>query len=168
VLEYFRSTLRFQEVIILRKHYGHFIRILHWCTDQAMTAALEKMDLTAAQGHIMGYLSHQPDPPCPRDIETAFHLSHPTVSGLLSRLEQKGFIQLRTDPCDRRCKRIYIQPKGQECHQTMNQTILDIESRLVQNFTPEEKELFASLLQRAIANMGASPCHPNPKEESNQ
>lgn len=149
-------------------HYGHLIRILHWCTDQAMTAALEKMELTAAQGHIMGFLSRQPQPPCPRDVEEEFHLSHPTVSGILSRLGQKGFIQLQTDPNDRRCKRIYIQPKGQECHQTMHQTIQTNESRLVQGFTPEEKELFADFLQRAIANMGGGPCHPIPKEEPHQ
>ena len=164
----FGSLLHFQEVIILENHFGHFIRILHWCTDQAMTAALEKMDLTAAQGHIMGYLSHQKEPPCPRDIENEFHLSHPTVSGLLSRLEQKDFIRLCPDPNDRRCKRIFIQPKGHECHQTMYQTILGIEDRLVQDFTPEEKAQFASFLQRAIANMGASPCHSEPKEEPKQ
>lgn len=152
-------------MIILRKYYGHYARILHWCTDQAMTAALGKMELTAAQGHVMGYLAQQPEPPCPRDLEDAFHLSHPTVSGLLSRLEQKGFIQLRTDPDDRRCKRIYILPKGQECHQTMHMTITDIEQQLVQGFTPDEKALFADFLQRAIANMGGSPIQSFPKED---
>jgi len=151
--------------MILNPHYGHLIRILHWCTDQAMTAALEQMELTAAQGHIMGYLIHQTDPPCPRDIENAFHLSHPTVSGILSRLEQKGFIQLCTDPSDRRCKRIFILPKGQECHQKMHQCIQNHEERLVMNFTPDEQELFADLLQRAINNMGGGPCHSNTKEE---
>ena len=98
--------------MILYPHYGHLLRILHWCTDQSMTASLETMDLTAAQGHIMGFLSRQAEPPCPRDVEEAFHLSHPTVSGILSRLEQKGFISLQTDPTDRRCKRIHIQPMG--------------------------------------------------------
>lgn len=152
----------------MKNHLGHFIRILHWCTDQTMTSELEKMELTAAQGHIMCYLSHQNKPPCPRDIETAFHLSHPTVSGLLSRLEQKGFIQLVPDSNDRRCKRIFIQPKGTQYHQTMHQTILNIESRLVQDFTQEEQAQFASFLQRAIANMGGTPVHPNSKEESSQ
>ena len=149
----------------MQNHYGHLIRVLHWCTDQSMTAALEQMELTAAQGHIMGYLARQEDPPCPRDLEEAFHLSHPTVSGILSRLEQKGFIALRTDPNDRRCKRIYILPKGQECHQTMYQTIQSIEGQLVQDFTAEEQRQFTDFLRRAAANMGISPCHPNPKEE---
>jgi len=149
----------------LRQHYGHRIRILHWCADQAMTGALAQMELTAAQGRIMGYLAHRKTPPCSRDIEEEFHLSHPTVSGLLSRLEKKGFIEFRPDPDDRRCKRIYILEKGLQCTDTMHKTILENEERMVRGFTPEEKEQFLSFLNRAITNMGVSPCK-NHKEES--
>ena len=152
-------------MITLNRHYGHLIRILHWSTDQSMTNALEAMDLTAAQGHIMGYLSHRPDPPCPREIEEAFHLSHPTVSGLLSRLEKKSFIEFRPDPADRRCKRIYILPKGHDCHETMHRIIQENEAKVVAGFSEEEKELFAQLLTRSIANMGPGPCERKPKEE---
>ena len=124
----------------MQHYYGNYVRILHWCADQAMTNALAQMDLTAAQGHIMGYLSHRKEPPCSRDIEDAFHLSHPTVSGLLSRLEKKGFIEFRPDENDRRCKRIYVLPKGWECHEMMHNTILSNEERMVQGFTEEEKK----------------------------
>lgn len=133
-----------------------------------MTNALEKMELTAAQGHIMGFLAHAKQPPCPRDLEAEFHLSHPTVSGLLSRLEQKGFIELRTDPDDRRCKRIYVLPKGKECQDMMHNTIHENERRIVEGFTPEEQEQFADFLRRAIANMGGNPCKPKHKEETNE
>jgi len=122
-----------------------------------MTESLEEMELTSAQGHIMGFLAHREEPPCSRDIEENFHLSHPTVSGLLSRLEKKGFIELRTDERDRRCKRIYVLPKGRECHEAMHQNILKTEQRLVAGFTPEEQAQFIAFLQRAITNMGASP-----------
>jgi len=150
----------------LNKHYGHRIRILHWCTDQAMTNALASMELTAAQGHIMAYLAHRDTPPCSRDIEEAFHLSHPTVSGLLSRLEKKGFLEFRPDPQDRRCKRIYILERGQQCHSLMHRTIEQNEENMLQGFSDEERALFSSLLDRAIANMGGSPCHRKQKEES--
>ena len=133
-----------------------------------MGNALEKMELTAAQGRIMGFLAHTQSPPCPRDLEEEFQLSHPTVSGLLSRLEQKGFIELRTDPDDRRCKRIYVLPKGRECQELMHNTIMENEKRIVQGFTPEEQEQFAQLLQRAITNMGGSPCHRRHKEETDE
>ena len=141
----------------MNHHYGRLIRILHWCTDQSMTAELEKMELTAAQGQIMGFLAHAKEPPCPRDIETEFHLSHPTVSGLLSRLEQKKFIELRTDETDRRIKRIYILPKGTDCHNRMHRVISGNEAKFVEGFTPEEQEQFAGFLNRAIQNMGGIP-----------
>ena len=155
-------------MIKLNKHYGHQARVLHWCTDQAITRALEEMDLTSAQGHIMGFLSHCQQPPCPKDVEEAFSLSHPTVSGLLSRLEKKGFVELRTDEKDRRCKRIFVLPKGKECHETMHQTIESIENQLVAGFTQEEQQLFEALLDRAIANMGGDPHKPKHKEEKTE
>ena len=148
----------------MQPFFGHLVRILHWCTDQSMTSALEKLDLTAAQGHIMGYLTHCKQPPCPKDVEERFHLSHPTVSGILSRLEQKGFVELRPDPNDRRCKRIWVLPKGMECHELMHSTILSNEEQMVQDFSPEEREQFLNLLKRAIENMGHSPCDPKTKE----
>ena len=155
-------------MISLPTHYGYMARILHWCTGQVMNQALQRMDLTSSQGHIMGYLAHRQDPPCSRDIEEAFQLTHPTVSGLLARLEKKGFIEFRPDAQDRRCKRIYILPKGHECNDTMHRIIAENEQRMVQGFTEEEKAQFAQLLQRAITNMGGGTCQLPLKEEETQ
>lgn len=147
-------------MILTPKHYGPLLRFLHSSVDREISAALEKMELTSAQGHILGFTRLQKTPPCPKDIEEAFHLSHPTVSGLLSRLEKKGFIQLKTDENDRRCKRIFILPKGEECTDTLHHTILATEEKLVAGFTEEEKNQFRSLLERTVTNMGAWPCEP--------
>ena len=149
-------------------HNGHLVKILHCCTEQAITEALEKLELTAAQGRVMGYLARNPCPKCPKDVEEAFHLSHPTVSGLLARLEKKGFLELYPDPDDHRCKRIRILPKGVRCHETMHCTIMDMERRMVQDFTPEEEAAFHALLTRAITNMGGSWERPQHKEDRNQ
>lgn len=146
--------------------YGRGIRQLYWASDQAMTATLASMDLTASQGHILAFIAHSPAPPCPKDMEEAFHLSHPTVSGLLSRLEKKGFIRITPDPADRRCKRVSLDAKGRESLSKMEATIASNEAKLVQNFTEEEKRLFADFLSRAITNLGGSPCRPIFKEES--
>ena len=149
-------------------HNGHLVKILHCCTEQAITEALEKMELTAAQGRVMGYLARYPDPKCPKDVEEAFHLSHPTVSGLLARLEKKEFLELYPDPDDHRCKRIRILPKGMRSHETMHRTIVDMERRMVSDFTPEEEEAFHALLTRAIANMGGSWERPQHKEDQSK
>lgn len=114
----------------------------------------------------MGYLAHREQPPCSRDIEEDFRMSHPTVSGLLTRLEKKGFIEFRPDDSDRRIKRIFILPKGQECLELMHDTIRAAEAQMVQDFTSEEREQFSDLLTRAIHNMGGRNCHRH-KEEPN-
>ena len=154
------------EVTVLEKHLGHYVRILHWCTDQRMTQSLMHFDLTASQGPVLGYIAHRKSPPCPRDIEDAFNLTHPTVSGLLSRLEKKDFIQLRPDEADRRCKRIYLMPKGKAFTESIRRTITDTETQMVQGFTEEEKEQFHALLHRAITNMGGDPCRSHKEEPS--
>lgn len=145
--------------------YGHLIRILQNCSDQTMNNALSSMELTGAQGCVMGFIHHRSEPPCAKDIEEAFQLSHPTVSGLLARLEKKGFIEFRPDENDRRYKRIYSLEKGQQLHETVHAAIRSNDERLVQDFSEEEKELFHALLLRAIHNMGESPCKRKHKEE---
>ena len=139
--------------------------MLQSCTEQTLTAAMEEMELTAAQGHLMGYLIHSGEPRCPRDVERVFHLSHPTVSGILSRLEQKGFVELITDPNDRRSKQIVISEKGLACHERMHAVILENESRIVQGFSPEEKAQFTQFLQRAIDNVRPDSGCPSKEEK---
>ena len=152
----------------MRNSYGFRLRFLHNCIDQRMTNALADMELTASQGRILAWMVHQEEPPCAKDIEDAFHLTHPTVSGLLSRLEKKGFLEFRPDEKDHRCKRIFILAKGLACHNLMHETIQTNEEMLVKDFTPEEQELFSSLLDRAIQNMGGISCCKKSKEESSQ
>lgn len=151
----------------MKRHFGVAIHVLHWSSEQAMNNALAKMELTSSQGRIMGYIAQRKTPPCSRDIEERFQLSHPTVSGLLSRLEKKGFVELLPDREDRRCKRIHMLPKGLECMETMHRTILENEGRLVRGFSEEEKELFYSFLDRAIANTGGHLCGRKNEEEEN-
>ena len=152
----------------MHSHYSARFRILHNCADQRMNSALAQMDLTAAQGRIVGYIARSKEPPCARDLEEFFRLSHPTVSGLLSRLEKKEFLEFRPDPDDRRCKRIYLLPKGVQCHERIIQTILEMEQTVVQGFSQEEEALFSRLLDRVICNLGGNICYRPIKEESDK
>lgn len=151
-------------------HYGSRFRQLHSVTSQRMTEALAEMELTSAQGSIMGYLAHCDRLPTPKDVEEKLGLSHATVAGLLARMEKKGFIQQETDPNDRRCRRIRTLPKGMACHEAMHRTIESVEEQVVKDFTPEEQKQFADFLLRAVRNMGLTPCHLpeiQKQEESN-
>ena len=133
--------------------FGRIFRNLDCVLGRRMDQALAGMDLTFSQGHIIGYLVHCPTPPCAKDIEERFHLSHPTVSGLLARLEKKEFIALREDPEDRRRKLVYVLPKGQQCDEAMRAVIQNGDKRVLEGFAPEEEAQFRSFLLRALHNV---------------
>lgn len=133
--------------------------------EQAINQRLTELDLTTAQGHAIGYLTHAKEPPCARDLETSFGLSHATVSGILSRMESKGFIEVRPDEADRRIKRIYLREKGHACSQEIRRHIWDTEQCMSAGFTDQELTLFRSFLDRAISNLASSH---NQTERSNQ
>ena len=127
-----------------------------------MARELTDFELTPSQARIVGYLIHSEIPPCARDVEAFFDLSHPTVSGILSRMEVKGFIEMHPDEHDRRIKRIYPKEKCYACFDRIRECIADTEKQMVLGFTQEENELFQQFLQRAIENLGRKAQHdPN-------
>ena len=124
--------------------------------DQLMNRKLQELELTCAQGHVIGFLRHSKEPPCARDLETAYGLSHATVSGILSRMESKGFIGQRPDPRDRRVKRICLLERGTACSESIHRHIEESEAIMAQGFTDEELEQFRTYLSRAISNLEQS------------
>lgn len=144
---------------------GHYFKVLRVLSDQTMNRTLNELDLTHAQGQIIGYLSHTNGVPCARDLEAEFGLSHPTVSGLLSRMEAKGFISVRPDAKDRRVKRIYLEEKGASCSKQIHSFIQENDRRMLQGFTAQEEELFRMFLQRAVNNLSEFAQIKCPKRE---
>ncbi len=137
----------------MNDHIFPRLRRLHWCADQAMSEGLSQMDLTASQGCAMGFLNHCDSPPMAKDFEEALHLSHACASGILSRLEKKGFIAFRPDENDKRCKRIYTLQKAEDCHAHMHGIVENLEQTITRNFSPEERIQFLGFLDRAIENL---------------
>lgn len=144
---------------------GRYFKMMQIRIEHLMNQQLQAMDLTSAQGHIIGFLTHVKEPPCARDIEQFFRLSHPTVSGLLSRMEAKGFVEIRPDERDRRVKRIVLLEKGMACSREIQRCIEENDRQMMQGFSEEETELFLSLLNRAVENMSVGAQSPAKKRE---
>lgn len=143
-----------KEAKITQESCGHLIKVVQSYMEQILNRELNDMELTSAQGHVIGYLVHHEEVPCARDLENFFQLSHPTVSGLLQRMEAKGFIRQEPDPQDRRVKRIFLEEKGYACSQRIHACIQDNENLMVQGFTAQEEEIFQGLLCRCMDNLG--------------
>ena len=71
---------------------------------------LREKDLTGVQFGVLGELGRLEHSGCvsitQRDLENASHVTHPTMTEILKRLEKKGFIRCCPSENDRRCKLI--------------------------------------------------------------
>ena len=152
MVKYVASNI-FREVMTTDKHIGHHIKKVHFQLEQCMNHEVQSLDLTPAQSHIIGWLTHKQGAPCARDLEAAFKLSHATVSGLLSRMESKGFIEVIPDPQDRRIKRIYLLEKGMVCSKEIGGRVDQTEARMFEGFSEEDKALFFTYLMRVQENL---------------
>ena len=67
-------------------------------------ANLAQHDLTLTQSRVLGYLARSGGTATQKEIEGFLQVSHPTVAGVIGRMEQKGFVSCRPDPADKRSK----------------------------------------------------------------
>ena len=101
-------------------HIGYLIKVISNQFRKLADAELEKYDLTASQFDVLMYLERQNregHEVMQKDIEKYFRISNPSVSGLISRLEQKGFVKRVRSEKDRRiCHIVTTKYERQICH----------------------------------------------------
>ena len=123
---------------------GFYLSLIKKKMDKHMNEGLKKYDLTKTQRDILGYLHFtDKNPVIQKDIEEHFHISNPTVTGILNRLEQKGFIERKRSLKDKRVRTIVLTKKLDNRNQVKIKKI----SMIFHGFyctlkIPEEKALF--------------------------
>lgn len=115
------------------------------------TQDMERLGLTSTQGYLLGWLTRNVDRSVtPSELGRSFRLSQPTISGILQRLEAKGFVTMEADPNDRRRKYVRTTERAAECHQQIISNFRDMERRLAAPLSAEEQETLVALLDRMI------------------
>ena len=115
---------------------------------------LKQWELTMSQAMILEYLNNSPDEELTQKaIEQHFNLQHPTVSGILKRLEKNGFIRTSTNVADHRVKDIFMTDKALQIDTRAKQHQTDVETLLVKDFTPAEIKTLRGLLNRVQHNI---------------
>ena len=113
----------------------------------------QELGITGMQSFLLGYLTaNAGTPPCQHDIEERFNIKHPTATGLLARLGEKGFVEFAADKYDGRLKRIVITKTGMDAARKTKARLDAMEERLCSGFTPEELGTLHALLDRLVEN----------------
>ena len=88
-----------------------------------------------------------------KDIEEFYHISNPTVTGILNRLEQKGYIRRVISESDKRVHYIESTEKALELEKAVQRSVKLIEAKLVEGLQPDEKEMLFILLEKVTNNV---------------
>ncbi|MDD7739200.1 MAG: MarR family transcriptional regulator [Lachnospiraceae bacterium] len=101
--------------------------------------------VTARDGWMLGYLYHRRDKEVfQKDMEADFHMAKSSVTAALQGLEKNGYIRREPVERDARLKKIVVTERGIQLHDSIKQSIEDMERTLAADLTPEQRQqLFA-------------------------
>ena len=72
----------------------------------------DALGITSSQASVMMFLfKNRKHEVTQQSVQAALLLSHPTITGLMKRLEAKGFITRKNSPADFRCKYVKLTKK---------------------------------------------------------
>lgn len=114
---------------------------------------LKRHDLTLMQTRVLGFLAEVGGQATQKEIEDDLEVSHPTVVGLVFRMEQKGFLTTRPDPMDRRNKLVELTERARELDQEIDSTVAQHDAQLLHGFTEQEQEMLKAFLSRINRNL---------------
>lgn len=136
----------------------HISYMMKMIADRAETRFQQLMGpipVTAPQCRLLMYLdSRGGEPVSQRELEHYLGVSHTTVKGLLSRLEEKGYVRTAfDDAADARVKHAYLTEKYHRSHADARTVIDRFEAEIVRGLSDEEQAVMKKLLSRIYRNL---------------
>ncbi|MBQ4561544.1 MAG: MarR family transcriptional regulator [Clostridia bacterium] len=87
------------------------------------------------------------------EIANNIHLKPPTVSVALTKLEDEGYVERKSDPMDARCTRVYLTDKGKSIHDRAHVAIDTLESNATKGLSEDEVKQLTLLLYKVRENI---------------
>lgn len=136
------------------KHNGRMIKLISKELEINKNNDLKKYDMTAQQFHVIMLISLNSDKKIfQKDIEKDMDITGATASGIISRLEAKGYITRRTLDNDSRFKYLNLTDKALKLKDKIFVNIEKHEMIMTQGFSEEEKKTLMEFLERMLNNL---------------
>lgn len=133
---------------------GFCIKQIHDRMEKQANNAMRSSDLTMMQVSVLLALQESGEKQMSmKELEKSFGIAQSTVAGIVSRLEQKGFVEALGDAADKRVKRVHITAAGEKCCAESACHKEEAEKRLLKDFSEEERRVLHALLEKAARNL---------------
>ncbi len=108
---------------------------------------------TIVNGRILGYLEAAKEDVYQKDLEKIVGLTKSAISTILSRMEQKGYIERQAVSGDARLKRIVLTEYGHRITHDLKQAMDETDENFVKGLSEEEQEELIRMLRIIHTNM---------------
>ena len=130
---------------MLKNDVGYLIKSINDKLKVRADAELKQYHLTMSQSRVLVYLRSRGGQATQKEIETFLDVAHPTVVGLVSRMEQNGYVTCW--PCeDGRNKYVKLTPQAEAIDKDIQENMHANEEMLLAPLSPEERERLRDLL----------------------
>ena len=127
------------------------------CFKTTMDERLREHDVTGVQFSVLRELRRHEEEGAgelyQRDLENVSHVTHPTMTEIIKRLERKGYIECRKSESDRRHKCILSTERARELCSEVSAAEDYAVQRLFGNLTEEEFSTLERLLEKILVNV---------------
>ena len=113
---------------------------------------LKNHNVTLSQVRVLNFLWRENGSCSQKQIEDFLQVSHPTVVGLVSRMEQSGYIQTSVSPDDKRNKIVTVTDSGMSLACELCRYMEDIDKRMLVGLTDEQQAQLADMLYIVAQN----------------
>lgn len=136
------------------KDIGLLIKRLADKIKTSVDVILKEQELTFSQIMVVGFLCGQKGGRATqKELEEHMQVSHPTVVGIVSRLEKNGFVTCHTDEKDRRNKIVCATDKALDTVDAMRVGRRQMEERLTKGLSEEELAEFRRMINILCDNL---------------
>lgn len=137
-----------------RKTIGFLFKQINTVYEKEFNRRLKSLGITSSQCEVLDFLFRSgKEEVTQRDVERALNLKNPTVTGLLKRLDEKGFILSVPNERDKRCKNIYLTEKAYDIQRRMEMDRKKLDKMLTLGMTKKEVEALEKMLNKVLYNV---------------
>ncbi|MDO4473599.1 MAG: MarR family transcriptional regulator [Eubacteriales bacterium] len=137
-----------------RKPIGFLFKQINNLYEKEINNQLKGIGITSSQCEVLDYLFHcDKEEVNQRDIEKALSLKNPTVTGILRRLDEKGYILIVPNGKDKRRKNVYLTEKAYDIQRRMEANRRKVDRNLTIGMSKREVEALQKMLGRVLYNM---------------
>ncbi len=137
--------------------YGLKIAIIDRTFKRMMDKWASDMGLTFAQIRVLKEISEMEEQGISeinqKDLEKYEKVSHPTMTGILQRLESKGFVKCCPSEIDKRLKKISCTDQSKNMFKKLDAKDYQVFHEMCKGFSQEEITMLNSFFDRMIANI---------------